>query len=61
MIGKYKNIINYYKEVFNMTRYGNYSHSEIMKLTPYELEIFTALTLSAMDEEKRQREAQKNG
>ena len=44
-----------------MTRYGNYSHSEIMKLTPYELEIFTALTLSAMDEEKRQREAQKNG
>ena len=61
MIGKYKNIINYYKEIFNMVRYGNYSHAEIMKMIPYELEIFTALTLGAMEEEKRQREAQKNG
>ncbi len=39
-----------------MTRYGDYSHSEIMKLAPYELEIFTALTLKAMDEEKKKRE-----
>lgn len=39
-----------------MTRYGNYSHAEIMKLTPYEMEIFTALTLSAMEEEKKQRD-----
>ncbi len=56
MIESYNNIINYYKEIFNMTRYGDYSHSEIMKLTPYELEIFTALTLKAMDEEKKKRE-----
>ena len=61
MIGKYKTIINYYKEIFNMVRYGNYSHAEVMKLTPYELEIFTALTLGAMEEEKKQREAKKNG
>lgn len=44
-----------------MVRYGNYSHAEVMKLTPYELEIFTALTLGAMEEEKKQREAKKNG
>jgi hypothetical protein len=39
-----------------MVRYGDYSHSEIMKLTPYEMEIFTALTLGAMEEEKRKRD-----
>lgn len=56
MIGQYKTIINYYKEIFNMTRYGNYGHAEIMKLTPYEFEIFTALTLNALKEEKEQRD-----
>lgn len=61
MIGKYKNIVNYYKEIFNMTRYGNFTYAEILKQTPYEMEIFTALTLGAMEEEKKQREAQKNG
>jgi hypothetical protein len=40
-----------------MTRYGNYSHAEIMNLTPYELEIFTALTLGAMEEERKKRDA----
>ena len=60
MIGQYKTIINYYKEVFNMVRYGDYSHAEIMKLTPYEMEIFTALTLSAMEEEKQKRENNKH-
>jgi hypothetical protein len=59
LIGKYKTIVNYYKEVFNMTRYGNYKHAELMKLLPYEMEIFTALTLQAMEEEKQQRD--KNG
>jgi hypothetical protein len=39
-----------------MTRYGNYGHAEIMKLTPYEFEIFTALTLNALKEEKEQRD-----
>lgn len=58
MIGKYKTIVNYYKEVFNMVRYGNFSHAEVMKMTPYEFEIFTALTLTAMQEEKKQRDNQ---
>lgn len=39
-----------------MTRYGNYNHAEIMKLLPYEMEIFTALTLQAMEEEKDKRD-----
>jgi hypothetical protein len=42
-----------------MTRYGDYQHAEIMKMTPYEFEIFTAMTLNALKEEKEQRE--KNG
>jgi hypothetical protein len=40
-----------------MARYGGYSHAELMKLTPYEFEIFTALTLNAMEEEKKKRNA----
>jgi hypothetical protein len=56
LIGKYKTIINYYKEIFNLVRYGDYSHAEIMSLVPYEMEIFTALTLSAMEKEKQKRE-----
>ena len=55
MIGKYKTIVNYYKEVFNMARYGDYSHAELIKLTPYEMEIFQALTLNAMEEEKKKK------
>jgi hypothetical protein len=58
LIGKYKTIVNYYKEIFNMTRYSDYSHAEIMKLIPYEMEIFTALTLQAMEQEKEQRDKQ---
>lgn len=60
MIGTYKSIVNYYKEIFNITRYGDYTHAEIMKMIPYETEIFVALTLNAMEEEKRKRD-QLNG
>lgn len=44
-----------------MARYGNYNHSEILAMTPYELEIFTALTLKAMEEERKKREQARNG
>lgn len=39
-----------------MVRYGNFSHAEVLKMAPYELDIFTALTLAAMQEEKKQRD-----
>ena len=59
LIGKYKNIVNYYNEIFNVTRYGDFTYAELIKMVPYEIEIFIALTMAAMEEEKRQREQNK--
>ena len=56
MIGKYKTIVNYYKEIFNITRYGDFNYAEVMRMIPYEIEIFVALTLNALEEEKAKRE-----
>ena len=60
MIGSYKTIVNYYKEIFNITRYGDYTHAEILQMIPYEVEIFVALTLAALEEENQKREQAKN-
>lgn len=55
MIGNYKTVVQYYKEVFQMVRYSDFNLTEINRMLPYELEIYVSLTLKAMKEEREQR------
>ena len=49
-------IREFYNRVFNFKRYAEYSMEDINKMYPYELEIYSALTIQAMEKEKGQRE-----
>lgn len=51
MIGT-KNIINYYKEIHALKRYGNYNLMEINSMYPYELEVYSVMTIKALDDER---------
>ncbi len=56
MIGSYKSIVQYYKELFLMARYSNFNLTEMNRMLPYELEIYVSLQLQAHQEEKAKRE-----
>jgi len=47
------NIIDYYTKIFKFKRYAGYNMDEINKMYPYELEINSALTINALEEENR--------
>jgi len=55
VIGKYKSVVHHYIEIFNMTRYSDFSYSEILKFPPYDFEIFMAQTIKAIKKEKEAR------
>ena len=49
-----KTIIEYYKDIFQMKRYGGFDLNEINNLYPYEMEIYLYQILQATEEEKKQ-------
>jgi hypothetical protein len=57
VIGQYKSVVHHYTEIFSMTRYSDFSYSELIKLPPYELEIFMSQTIKAVKKEKEARES----
>lgn len=57
MIGSYKSIVQYYKELFLMVRYSDFNLTEVNRMLPYELEIYVSLQLQAVQEEKAKRDS----
>ena len=52
LISSEKTIIRYYKEIFQLKRYGGFDLNEINNLYPYEMVIYQYQILQAMEEEK---------
>jgi hypothetical protein len=57
VIGSYKSIVQYYKELFLMVRYSDFNLTEVNRMLPYELEIYVSLQLQAVQEEKAKRDS----
>lgn len=55
MIGHYKNIVNYYKDIHCLKSNGGYTVLEINSMMPYELEIYALQVLKDMQEQERAR------
>jgi len=53
MIGSYTNIINYYKDIRRLHKYGNYSILDINSMIPYEMEIHSLMVLKDIQEESK--------
>ena len=49
-----KSLISYYKEIFQLKRYGSFDLNEINELFPYEMVIYSYQVLQALEEEKKQ-------
>jgi hypothetical protein len=47
----YKNLQSYYKELFEMKRYGNYTMDELNSMIPWELDITEIQLFEALKEE----------
>lgn len=48
-----KNIIQYYKEIHALKRYGDFDLNEINSMFPYEIDIYSAMTVAAIEKEKQ--------
>lgn len=45
-------IVNLYKSIYALKRYGDFSLLEIHTMFPYEIDIYTAMTKDAIDKDK---------
>lgn len=51
--------MNYYRMNFSLMQYHKYSLTEIESMIPFEREIYTAMLIQHLEEEKARIEAQK--
>lgn len=56
-MGHYTNIVNYYRDIHRLKKWGGYSILEINSMIPYELDIYALQVLKDIREEN----GQKNG
>lgn len=52
LISSEKSLTTYYKEIFNLKKYGGFNLNEINDMIPYEFEIYQYQTLQALEEER---------
>jgi hypothetical protein len=53
----HENLNNHYKTNFALMQYHNYSLAEIENMIPFEREIYIALLMQYLEEEKRKQES----
>jgi hypothetical protein len=53
VIGYYKDVVNYYKGIHNLKRYGGYTIMEINSMMPYEMEIYALQVLKDIQDEQK--------
>lgn len=53
MIFGYKNLQVWYQELGDLTRYSDYSLTELKQMIPYELMIFQSILMTQLEEEKK--------
>jgi hypothetical protein len=55
----HENLANYYKLNFALMQYHKYSLAEIENMIPFEREVYTAMLIQYLEEEKQRIEANK--
>lgn len=55
----HENLANYYKLNFALMQYHKYSLAEIEDMIPFEREVYTAMLIQYLEEEKQRIEANK--
>lgn len=54
-----KSLTKYYQALGTMTRYSDYTLTEIENMIPYEMEIYSAILIKQLKEEKQKRDAKR--
>jgi len=54
----HENLANYYKMNFSLLQYHKYSLDEIENMIPFEREVYVALLIQHLEEEKQRLKAQ---
>jgi hypothetical protein len=57
MLLSHESLVNYYKMNFSLMQYHNYSLRELEDMIPFEREIYVAMLVQYLEEEKRKLES----
>ena len=56
----HENLVNYYNTNFQLMQHHNYSLTELDNMMPWEREIYIAMLLNWLEEEKERKKLQRN-